>query len=160
MNKTIYVRDEDGWVWDKARELAGDKLSPVIVEALKSYIHEKETEAAKAKGFERIVLKYEDSEANYIPRAKAFHGRWIIPIEYPLKEAGIRERGRRFAVAITPKNSVVIYSWHCYGDQYEKNEYWLRVYTSFEEAAKDNEANYAARTALERIGVPVEELDI
>src|SRR5665213_110800 len=51
VNKTIYVRDEDVPTWEKAKGLAGDKLSPIIASALKRYVAEEEW---KQKGFERI----------------------------------------------------------------------------------------------------------
>lgn len=38
MNKTLYIRDEDAEIWDRARKIApGGKLSPIIVEALRRY---------------------------------------------------------------------------------------------------------------------------
>src|SRR5258708_1005394 len=82
MNKTIYVRDEDTAIWDRAKELAGDKLAPVIMEGLKKYVAERE---AQAKGFERIQIRFHDQQSNGMPRAKAFYGRWIYSPEKPLE---------------------------------------------------------------------------
>ena len=80
MTKTIYVKDEDVALWDRAREIAGEKLSPVIIEGLKRFVAEKD---AEAKGFARIEVHYSDSDAHNIPRAKAFYGRWIFPPTNP-----------------------------------------------------------------------------
>ena len=51
--KTIYVKDEDLIIFEKALELGGDSLSGVIVEALRRYI---DAEEAKAKGFQEIII--------------------------------------------------------------------------------------------------------
>jgi hypothetical protein len=80
MNKTLYVREEDGAVWERARELAGDKLSPVIVTALKKFVAEKEAELNL---MDRIVIRYSDKENGGRPTAKAFYGRWLITREEP-----------------------------------------------------------------------------
>jgi len=80
MNKTIYLRDEEGPVWERARELAGDKLSPVIVTALKHFVAAKE---AESKDFERIQLDFDDSDDHNLPKRKAFYGRWVFPPSKP-----------------------------------------------------------------------------
>ena len=49
MNKTIYVRDEDVATWEKAKDLAGDKLSPIIAAALRRFVAQQE---AAAQGFD------------------------------------------------------------------------------------------------------------
>ena len=82
MNKTLYIRDEDVPLWDRARELAGDKLSPVVVESLKRFVAEEE---ARPKGFERIVLEFDDAKDNGKPKRKAFSGRWIYSETEPLE---------------------------------------------------------------------------
>jgi hypothetical protein len=80
MNKTIYVRDEDAEVWERARALAGE-LSPVITSLLKTFVAAKEVETL---GFERIVLRYRDRG---LPKAQAFMGRWLIPPGTPWTRA-------------------------------------------------------------------------
>lgn len=105
MNKTVYLRDEEVAIWEKARELSRDKLSPVIVAALKRFIVDRE---AAPKGFERIELRFSDSKNHGIPTAKAFYGRWIFRKETPI--AFEREDGdeiNRFCVAVTAKGAVV-----------------------------------------------------
>ena len=156
MNKTIYVRDEDMPVWDRARELAGDKLAPVIIAGLKQFIAENE---AKAKGYERIVVSFNDSDDHWIPKRKAFVGRWIFPIDHPYRETD-PEAGQRtsYAVAITPKNAWVVYSWE--EDREGIGGYRFVVFSSAEEAAANKRVNNAICSALEKQGVPVEELDI
>jgi hypothetical protein len=163
MNKTIYIRDEDVPVWDRARELAGDKLAPVIVDGLKKFVAAKEAELAIAKGFERLEISFDDSTAHYIPRRKAFTGRWLFspgkPHEVPTEDG---ERIFRYALALTAKGNVVIYSWEediregCW----YYSDYRFRIFSSLEDAAADEDANSVARRAIKELGVSVEELDI
>src|ERR1035438_325399 len=107
MNKTLYFKDEDGSVWEKARELAGEKLSPIIMEFLKRYVRTKE---GAAKGLQRIVLRYIDGVG--IPYASAFVGRWLIPPEAPWKNARPNQKyGFDFyAVAVTAKNRIAVFA--------------------------------------------------
>ncbi len=159
VNKTIYIRDEDTAVWDRAKELAGEKLAPVIVDGLKKYVAQRETEEAQGRGFERIVLSYQDGDDNLIPKKKAFTGRWIIPTAKPFdlhNEEG--SEVDRYAVAITAKNAAVIYYWtedaeHFFGKHF-------RVFPSLKDAAANLDVKWAAIKAIETIGVPVDELDI
>jgi len=80
MNKTFYLKDEEAAVWDRARELANDKLSPVIVAALRSYVAEQE---AQIKQMDRIVIRYNDKATDDRPTAKGFYGKWLITPEDP-----------------------------------------------------------------------------
>jgi hypothetical protein len=41
-NKTIYVREADTEVWEKAERLAGGSVSALIAEALRRYVEEVE----------------------------------------------------------------------------------------------------------------------
>jgi hypothetical protein len=45
MNKTIYLPDEAAETWEKARRLANNRLSPVLLKALKESVAVKEAEA-------------------------------------------------------------------------------------------------------------------
>jgi hypothetical protein len=159
MNKTIYVKDDDAPIWERAREFAGDKLSPVIISGLKAYVAEKERQESEAKGFERIVLSFKDADDNLIPKKKAFTGKWIISPAKPY--VMYSEHGTDsdfYTVAITPKNRAVFFHWtedreHLYGRH-------LVVYDSLHDAAANPELKWAAIKAIEEIGVPVEEMDI
>lgn len=156
MNKTVYLRDDEVTVWEKARELAADKLSPIIVAALRRFIAEKE---AFGKGFERIEVKFDDSEDHNLPKVKAFYGRWIFDKRDPLKlEFKNGPALGVFAVAETAKGNVVVFTYN-----EDKGKTWghkFCIYQGFEAAAKDIYVNLAIRQAMEKRGVPVEELDI
>src|SRR6187200_2318353 len=45
---TLYVKDADAPIWERARQLAGDSLSSVVCRALSAYVAEQE-EMARAK---------------------------------------------------------------------------------------------------------------
>jgi hypothetical protein len=161
MRKTLYVRDEDEPIWGKARELFGETLAPTISRSLAVAIQEKEADLAKEKGFERIEVRYDDSENARLPTAKAFVGRWIFPPTKPIRmtdEGG--PVGDAHSVAITAKGNIVVYSWKI--DETDDSHYGFRfhVYKTFEEAAHNDDDSWAAREAFEAVGVPVQELDI
>jgi hypothetical protein len=160
MNKTLYIRDEDIQTWERARELAGEKLSPVIITGLKRFIVEKEAEEAEAKGYKRIEVSYNDAETHNVPRRKAFHGKWVYSPEKCLEfstEDGYTSY--HYALALTAKGNVVVLTWNndAEGNDYNSHFY---VFPSLEAAAENTEANLVARAAMKKLGVPVEELDI
>jgi hypothetical protein len=162
MNKTVYLPDDEAETWEKARRLANDRLSPVILKSLKEYIMTKEAEASEAAGFERIELEFEDSDDNNLPKRKAFRGKWILSPEKPLRLSGDGSSFRAYAVAITAKTQVVVYWWSELKDETGRSsfDYRFQVFSTFEQAAFDNEVNDAIREAVRKRGVPVEELDI
>jgi hypothetical protein len=157
MNKTIYIRDEDVPVWERAKELAGEKLAPVIVEGLKRYIADKDAEAASRKGFGRIVVKYRDAEEEGLPRVKAFNGRWIFPEGSPLDVSEEPDDPLYCAVAETHKGAFVFLSWEGGTRSPWKT---FEVLPSLEAALADDNIRDAAIKTIEKRGVPVEELDI
>jgi hypothetical protein len=152
MNKTIYVKDEDVEIWDRAKELAGEKLSPVIMQALRAYVLEQE---GKQRGVERIEIRYRDAKDNGLPKAKAFWGQWIYSAAKPLS---FSDENYYYAIAITAKGNIVIYSWR--ENEEGKHGETFDIFPSLEDAALSHEFQYAAIAAMEKRGVPVEELDI
>ncbi len=154
MNKTIYVKDEDVATWDRAKELAGDKLAPIIASALKRYVAEKE---AEARGYDRIEVSYSDELSNGLPRRKAFFGRWVFPPDEP-ERSPFHDGEACCAVAITAKGAVVTLSWL---ESFEGRSYRrFQVHDSFESGAEESACAWAVIAAWEKVGVPVEELDI
>jgi len=158
MNKTIYVRDEDVATWERAKELAGEKLAPIIAEALRRFVAEKE---AEPRGFGRIELSFNDGDSKGLPRRKAFFGRWVFPPDKPecLSDVTGSGRDRYCAVAITAKGALVTLSWTVDVDC-ERSWERFQFYESFESAVEDRECRWAVIAAREKLGVPVEELDI
>ena len=153
MNKTLYVKDGDGPLWDRARELTGDKISQFILEKLRVFVAEQD---GKQQGFERITLRYVEKG---IPKAQAFVGRWLIAPEQPWE--GCDEVGDldNYAIALTAKDNVVVFN---FGNPPEKGEFgWavLTVHESFEQANKHHPWD-PIEAAMRRRGIAVQELDI
>ena len=147
MNKTIYLPDNEAETWDRARKLADDRLSPIILTALKDFVARKEAEKT---GFERIEVAFDDPEDNYRPKIKAFYGKWLFSPDEPLKTVGWS-----YCVAITAKGSVVFHTRNLLG-----RHQGFRIFKSFDEALSDRSVQSVAQEALRKRGVPVEELDI
>ena len=162
MNKTIYVRDEDVATWERAKELAGDKLAPVIIDGLRSFVAKKE---AELHGFERIEIQFRDSEANDMPAAKAFVGRWIFPREEPLT---LRDESMGFsigdfghsyyAVAQTAKRRIVVFSWAVYAG--DAHNYRFQVFDDLDVLKNSGFPRDVTAAIVEALGVEIEELDI
>ena len=146
--------------------MANDRLSPVLLKSLKEFIAVKESEA---RGRERIQVEFSDSDDYNLPNIKAFHGKWIFspsePLRVPLNDACTKNE--IYCIAVTGKDNVVVHTWTTEietkgedaGNQYTWGGRFL-VFSSFEEAARNDKLNHAIREAIRKRGVPVEELDI
>jgi len=151
--RTLYVREEDQSVWDKAKEIVGDSLSNYLTTHLRTLVASHE---AATRGTERIVLTFRDAG---LPRTKAFYGQWLIPPDKPF--AG-RARSL-YAVALTAKNRIAVFR---FGERKTDGTFtWgnLCSFDSFEEADADLDSdipNGLMASAMEVRGVPIEELDI
>ncbi|HEY3739437.1 MAG TPA: hypothetical protein VGL53_06320 [Bryobacteraceae bacterium] len=158
MNKTIYIRDADVGVWDRAKELAADGLSPIIVDALRAYVLGRE---ARHKGFERILLAFTDSES-HVPKKIAFYGRWIYDLQHPWSYSAESDdlAHRNFAVAETAKGGVAVFSWSSHDEVEYEIGHTFKNYSSFLKAAADPFVRPAIQMAMSKRGVEVEELDI
>jgi hypothetical protein len=169
VNKTLYLPDDEAETWEKARRLANDRLSPVILKALKEYIMTKEAEASEAAGFERIEVEFDDSDDNSLPKRKAFRGKWVFSPGSPWRQwhSSDEKEGDAYAVAVTAKGGVVVYFWRItadfdpdVGDFEGMSKHRFLAFASVEQALQHADVNYAVRQAIRKRGVPVEELDI
>jgi hypothetical protein len=152
MNKTLYIQDEDGPIWDKARELTGDKLSNFVMEKLRTFVAEEES---KKGGYGRILVHlYEDG----MPAVKAFYGRWIIDPSQPFDHWP-----RVYAVAQTQKGNYVVLRFlkleQGTGEKPAFLQATLSVIESLYDAPSEIPKQVVAE-AIKRLGVVVQELDI
>ena len=160
MNKTIYVRDEDVAIWDRAKELAGDKLAPVIMQGLRVFVAQKE---AEQRGFERIEVQFRDARSNELPVAKAFIGRWMFPRDKPFvvpdqDGSGIVESGTCHAIAQTAKSRFAVLSWR--EDMGQPHHFLFNVYEDIDHMLRLGVHTDVTAAIAEQLGVQVEELDI
>ncbi len=162
--RTVYVREEDQPIWDKAKEVIGDSLSGYLTAHLRTLVTSHE---AAAQGAERILLTFREGG---IPRTKAFYGRWLISPDRPFekfrwdpfsREDDLSEPPALYAVALTIKNRVAVFH---FGDRKSDGTFtWgsLWSYDSFEDANSDSDIpSGLIASAMEVKGIPVEELDI
>ncbi len=166
MNKTLYVKEEDGPIWDKARELTGDKLSQFIMEKLRAFVSER---AGQDRGYKRIVLRFYEDQ---LPRAKAFMGRWIIGPGWPLifyeTQGDYQNIETRYLVAETPKGNFAVLKYHplreptAEGDETIDGHYFystFHVLQTVEDMSKEISVEVAS-AVMKLMGVQVQELDI
>lgn len=68
---TLYVKDADAPVWERARQLAGDSLSSVVGRALSEYVEQEETRLKAKSALEREATAVEiDVEPKERPKRK------------------------------------------------------------------------------------------
>jgi hypothetical protein len=105
-NKTIYVRDADVELWEKAEKLSGGSVSRLIAEALRRYVAEREKNSTYH--YHRIVL---DAKVPFASDKKAFVGRWLIAPDEELQVADNRGKfdGTCWSVAVTQKGKLIVY---------------------------------------------------
>jgi len=68
---TLYVKDADAPIWERARQLAGDSLSSIVSLALAAYVDEQETKARAGSALQRDAVPMTlDVEPEDGPRRK------------------------------------------------------------------------------------------
>jgi hypothetical protein len=160
--RTIYVREEDQPIWEKAKEVIGESLSTHLTNYLRTVVA---SQKAAAQGAERILLSFRDDG---IPKTKAFYGRWLISPDDPFEHRERDDEGNiipdfgpdYYAVAVTAKQNIVVFN---FGEQKEEGKFnWglVRVFESFEQANSSKLPYGLIATAMEVLGVEIEELDI
>lgn len=162
INKTLYVKDEDAHIWEKAKEYVGDSLSSWITAQLRNLVISKE---AAEKGSQRIELKYIDKR---IPKSIAFYGNWLIPPRTPFVETQ-GNFSKNYAVALRAKNNVLVFTFfifdHFDGNEPKQNGFYkhggIEIFSSFETMSQTNDIpSDLIITIMQNRGIEVEELDI
>jgi hypothetical protein len=132
-NKTIYIREADTEVWEKAEKLAGGSVSALITEALRRYVEEEEMKGEKDMETIEVELSAHTGlgwdEAVYDAQ---FVGRWLLdpdPDETRTGEPGY-DAGAYYGVALTQRGNIAVYVRHV-NDRFAPV---LKVYDSFEAA--------------------------
>lgn len=121
-NKTLYIRDEDVQIWQRAEEAAErtrQSVSQLVSGALRHYlptIHtpDDEMESIRVKVGARVTPSpgVITSPADY-GRTEEFTGRWLVP-----PGEGSRSRftqqttGYCYAVALTRRGQIAVYRYH------------------------------------------------
>jgi hypothetical protein len=154
-NKTIYVKQSDTELWERAERLAGGSFSALITEALRRYV--KEEEQKEQPDMESIEVDVWGPGEK--PYQKAFVGRWLVPpneTETRTEEPGY-DAGAYYGVALTRRGNIAVYSRHV-NDGFPPT---LTTYGSFDEAEEDGvPGDILAMAASEISGGYVQKLDI
>jgi hypothetical protein len=155
-NKTIYVREADKELWEKAEKLAGGSVSSLLTEALKRYVEEEERK--EQVGMENIEVELWDRVVE-IPYRAQFVGRWLLypyPDETRTGEPGY-DAGAYFGVALTQRGNIAVYTSHV-NDGFPPE---LRTYNSFGEAEEEGVPGDILAMAASEMGAEyVQKLDI
>ncbi len=121
-NKTLYVRDEDAPVWDRAERAAaaaGQSVSQLVATSLRTYLSALD---APADGMREIRVKVGErvpplpdhpaSPADY-RRTEAFTGRWLVaPGEEACSRLTLQTTGYCYAVALTRRGQIAVWRYH------------------------------------------------
>jgi hypothetical protein len=155
--KTIYIREGDKELWEKAEELAGDSLSGLLAAALREYIAQRERIDGE---MGRIIVDVQDN-AGHLTK-KAFSGAWLVGGSAVI-DSGIESTavgvlvGTRWAIAKTSGGRYVV----CI--QTPGNDYpgAFTVYEDLDDAALDHVPPDVLSAAGAAEGTTyIEELDI
>ena len=153
-NKTIYIRESDKELWEKAENLAGGSLSGLLADALRRYVEEEEMR--KDTDMETITLEIGREER---ARTVEFVGRWLLdpdPDDTRTGEPGY-DAGAFYGVALTKRGNIAVVSEHCNGAWGP----YLKTYADFEEAERDNVPSDILAMASAEMGADyVQKLDI
>jgi hypothetical protein len=130
-NKTIYIREADAEVWQRAEKLAGDSISALITKALRRYVEQEEQK--ERAGMESIEVEKWGPEDT--PYRAAFVGRWLLwPDENETRtgEPGY-DAGAYYGVALTRREKIAVYMRHV-NDGFPPK---LKIYDWFDDAEED-----------------------
>lgn len=164
-NKTLYIKDSDLELWDRAQNELGGSLSAMFIECLKTRLAKVEDLGKMAK----ISLEFWNADEQPVIK-KSFTGRWLVGdaangIGPEQDDSGVSWDWKlRYSVAQTAQGRIVVY------EAYEDDSHapGMEVYDNFEAlqgAEIDNRyprypQNIIAETAA-ALGEPYEiELDI
>lgn len=143
-NKTLYIRDADAEVWERAEAIAknrGTSVSQLATDGLRATLPP--TNPADDPDMEEIRVLVGDEERSH---EEAFIGRWLVP--YGEDSATGEENymaSARWGVALTKRGSIAVFTSASYGEPGT-----LDVYDSLDDAESgEHPADILAEAAAE-----------
>ena len=129
-NKTIYIREADADVWQRAEKLAGDSVSALITEALRRYVEQEDQK--ERTDMERIEIELWGPEERPCRAASLVSG-CCGPTRTRRGPASlVTTWAHTYGVALTQRGNIAVYIRHV-NDGFAPR---LRTYRTFEEAEK------------------------
>lgn len=121
-NRTLYVRDEDTAVWDRAEEAAEkarQSVSQLVATALRHYlptIHTPADQLADIRVRTGAGSDHFDATIEDYSQVESFTGRWLLPPGDEAASGPTRHTtGLHYAVALTRRGQIAVYSYHPQG---------------------------------------------
>jgi hypothetical protein len=121
-NKTLYIRDEDAAVWERAEQAASrtrQSVSQLVTAALRHYLptvhtpddHMEDIRVRVGTGTSHFDATFEDYD-----QVESFTGRWLVPPGDEARSAAARHAsGYSYGVALTRRGQIAVYSYHPQG---------------------------------------------
>lgn len=125
--RSVYIREVDQPVWQRAEKLAGDSgsFSRMLSDALRFYLSNRPPE--------RQVVPVWDDDLGRLVR-KSFKGRWLIAPQEEWRSGAAQGRARCFAVARTAQGHIAVHCWDPSDPRFEPS---LDTFDSLEEAVSE-----------------------
>jgi hypothetical protein len=121
-NKTLYIRDEDTPLWERAEQAAQQlrqSVSQLVTASLRQYLPsistpDNATEDIRVRVGGRVKPRADvpSSPADY-DRTEAFTGRWLVPPgDQSQSRSTSQTTGYHYAVALTRRGKIAVYRYH------------------------------------------------
>jgi hypothetical protein len=121
-NKTLYIRDEDTPLWERAEQAAQQtrqSVSQLVTAALRQHLPsistpDDATEDIRVRVGPRVdPLNNVPSSAADYGRTEAFTGRWLVPPgDQSQSRSTLQTTGYHYAVALTRRGKIAVYRYH------------------------------------------------
>lgn len=150
-NKTLYIRDDDVPVWERAEEAATrsrQSVSQLVTAALRAYLPLMFTPEDQLEDIRvRVgpgVRHFDASVADYA-QLESFTGRWLVPPGEQACSSATRHTTQYcYAVALTRRGQIAVYRYHQRAEQPAA----LEAYPSLEDADLPGDIMALAADAL------------
>jgi hypothetical protein len=118
-NKTLYIRDEDSSVWERAEEAAArsrQSVSQLVTTALRTYlpmIFTPEDEMEDIRVRVGAGVNHFGATIDEYRQLESFTGRWLVPPGDEAASVATRATTQySYAVALTRRGQIAVYAYH------------------------------------------------
>jgi hypothetical protein len=150
-NKTLYIREEDAPVWERAEEAATrsrQSVSQLVTTALRTYlpmIFTPEDELEDIRVRVGAGIKHFDATVEDYNQIESFTGRWLVPPGDEAYSSATRHTSQcHYAVALTRRGQIAVYRYHAQAAEPAS----LEAYPTLEAAGLPGDIEAKAADAL------------